>query len=111
MTHPRFPEPWANFTADVGVDYETVAASQTAQVLGATGAMGDYIGGILVTPATVSAGSISLLDGAISIPLFVTGTLGSLIPFAIPLGIISVSGAWKITTGAAVSVVAIGKFT
>jgi hypothetical protein len=92
--------------------YETVAAGQTAQVLGATGAAGDVIDGILVIPATTSPGVVTLLDGATSIPLFVGGasSVSNLVPFMIPLGLVSVSGAWKITTGANVSCIGIGKF-
>jgi hypothetical protein len=38
--------------------YETVAASQTAQVLGGSGATGDYISHLLVIPATTSPGNV-----------------------------------------------------
>lgn len=101
-----------NVTPD-GTEYETVAASQTAQVLGATGATGDYIAGILVIPATTTPGVVTLLDNATSIPVFVGGasSVSCLVPFFIPLGIKSVSGAWKITTGANVSCIGIGDFT
>lgn len=94
-------------------EYETVAASQTAQALGATGATGDYISGILVVPATTSPGNVLLLDNAISITVFTGGatSVSNLVPFFIPLGMISVSGAWKITTGANVSCIGIGNFT
>ena len=94
-------------------EYETVAASATAQVLGATGATGDYIAGILVIPATTSPGVVTLLDNATSIPVFVGGatSVSNLVPFFIPLGIKSVSGAWKITTGASVSCIGVGDFT
>ncbi|MGE3712645.1 MAG: hypothetical protein AB7G35_23620 [Hyphomicrobiaceae bacterium] len=94
-------------------EYETVAASQTAQVLGATGAVGDYISGILVVPATTSPGAIVLLDNATSITVFAGGasSVSNLVPFFIPLGMKSVSGAWKITTGADVSCIGIGNFT
>jgi len=96
-----------------GSDYETVAASQTAQVLGPTGAVGDYISGLLVIPATTSPGNVLLLDNATSITVFTGGasSVSNLVPFFIPLGLISVSGAWKVTTGANVSVVAVGEFT
>ncbi len=100
--------------ADIGSgEYETVAASQTAQVLGATGATGDYVAGLLVIPATVDAGQVLLLDGATSITVFTggTGSVSNLVPFFIPLGLYSVSGAWKVTTGAAVSVIGSGNFT
>jgi hypothetical protein len=90
-----------------------VAASQTAQALGATGATGDYIAGVLIIPATTSPGVVTLLDNATSIPLFVGGasSVSNLVPFTVPLGIKSVSGAWKITTGANVSCIGIGNFT
>ncbi len=94
-------------------EYETVAASQTAQVLGATGGTGDYISGILVIPATTSPGNVLLLDNATSITVFTGGatSVSNLVPFFIPLGMISVSGAWKITTGTFVSCIGIGNFT
>lgn len=96
-----------------GTEYETVAASQTAQALGATGGTGDLITGILVIPATTSPGLVTLLDNAISIPVFVGGSssVSNLVPFLVPLGIKSVSGAWKITTGANVSCIGMGNFT
>lgn len=102
--------PLTNFGAG---EYETVAASQTAQTLGATGGTGDYISGLLVVPATTSPGNVLLLDNATSITVFVGGatSVSNLVPFFIPLGMISVSGAWKVTTGANVSVIGIGNFT
>jgi hypothetical protein len=98
---------------DLGAgEYETVAASVTAQTLGATGAAGDFISHILVIPASLDAGAVALLDGATSITVFAGGTasLSNLVPFVIPLGMISVSGAWKITTGADVSCIGVGNF-
>lgn len=93
-------------------DYETVAASQTDQVLGATGAKGDVIERLIIVPATTSAGNVSIKDGSGSaISIFATGTLSDLTPIVIPLGAISTNGAWKVTTGAAVSVIAVGRFT
>ncbi len=92
-------------------EYEPVAASQTGQVIGDVGAIGDYIDHIVVIPATLAAGSIALLDGATSYSIFVAGTLSNLVPFAVPLGIKSKFGAWSITTGANVSCLAAGKFS
>jgi len=99
--------------AQQGDEYETVAASVTAQALGATGGVGDYIAGILVIPATTSPGNVLLLDNATSITVFAGGasSVTTLHPFYIPLGLRSVSGAWKITTGANVSCIGIGDFT
>lgn len=92
--------------------YETVAASQTAQVLGVTGGIGDYLDHLIVIPATTSPGVVTLIDNATSIPLFVGGatSVADLAPFSIPVRARSVSGAWKITTGANISVIAVGKF-
>lgn len=96
-----------------GSGYETVAASQTAQVLGATGAAGDTISGLLIIPASTSPGNVLLFDGATSITIFAGGasSVADLKPFFVPLNIVSSGGAWKVTTGAAVSVIGIGRFT
>lgn len=93
--------------------YETIAAGQTDQVLGSTGAAGDYIQGILVVPASVSPGAIVLTDNSTAITVFAGGSnsLSNLTSFFIPLGIKSASGAWKVTTGSNVSCIASGKFT
>lgn len=96
-------------------DYETVAASQTDQALGATGAAGDFLAGLLIVPATTAAGAVSIKDGSgSSITVFAGGgttPLVTLVPFFVPLGIKSGSGAWKITTGANVSVIGVGNFS
>ncbi len=91
--------------------YETVAAGVTAQVLGGAGAAGDYLSGVLVVPATTAPGVVTILDNAISIPVFVGGTLPSVIPFWVNIGAHSASGAWKISTGANVSAFCVGRFT
>lgn len=93
------------------LNYVPVAASQTGAALGPAGAIGDYLNGVLVIPATTGAGNISISDGATTIAIFVTGTLPSLIPFFIPIAAVSVNGAWTITTGANVSVLVTGRFT
>jgi hypothetical protein len=98
-------------TANSG--YETVAAGQTAQVLGSTGAPGDFLARLIITPAVVACGVVTLLDGATSIPIFVGGgttALADATPFVIEVNAVC-STAWKITTGASVSVIAVGDFT
>lgn len=104
---------FGTLNAAIKAGYETVAASQTAQVLGASGASGDYIAGILVVPATTSPGNVLLLDNATSITVFAGGadSVLTLHPFFIPLGMVSASGAWKITTGSNVSCIGIGVFS
>jgi hypothetical protein len=96
--------------------YNTVAASQTAQALtgGSGGATGDYLAGVLVFPGTAGCGIVTILDNATTVGTFAGGgttALPSLVPFMIPVGAVSSSGAWKITTGANVTVIAVGKFT
>jgi len=93
--------------------YETVAASQTGQVLGTTGAVGNHLIGLLVIPATTSPGTIAILDHLTSITVFTGGasSVSNLVPFFIPIQAMSVNGAWKVTTGANVSVLAVGRFS
>ncbi len=84
--------------AQAGAQYETVAASQTAQALGATGAAGDILRGVLIVPASTSPGAVQIKDGS-----------GTAIT---DLGDIrSADGAWQVTTGANVSAVAVGSFS
>lgn len=95
-------------------NYETVAASATDQALGATGATGDYLAGLLIVPATTSPGAVSIKDGAGSAITIFTGgasSVSNLVPFLVPLGMKSTGGAWKVTTGTNVSAIGIGKFT
>lgn len=101
----------ANATAG---EYETVAASQTTQALGATGAAGDYLEAVLIIPATTSPGAVAIKDGSNGAITIFTGGASSvtdLAPFYVPFGIISTSGAWQVTTGANVSAIGIGNFT
>lgn len=103
----------ANLNNALKGEYETVAASQTAQVLGGAGAAGDYLARVIIVPATTSPGSVAILDNATSITIFAGGaaSLTELKPIVVDLGMTSVSGAWKVTTGADVSVVAVGNFS
>lgn len=91
--------------------YETVAASQTAQVLGGTGAVGDYLARLIVSVNTVATATLTLLDGATSYTLMAGAA--TLVPgaFSIEVGAASQNGAWKITTGAGCTVIAVGIFS
>jgi len=92
-----------------GTFYETVAASQTAQVLGVTGGVGDTLMRVIVTVGTSLTGTVALLDGATSYPLIAASTPIGV--YVIEINAVSVSGAWKITTGAGATVLAVGNFT
>ena len=89
--------------------YETVAASQTAQVLGGSGAVGDYLHRIVVSVNTSLTSTVSVLDNSTTVLA---------IPASTPVGVYSLEinaasalGPWKITTGAGVTVLAVGFFT
>lgn len=104
-----FPEFWES-----GTQYETVAASQTDQVAGPTGATGDLLAGVLIVPATTSPGAVSIKDGSGSAITVFTGgsdSITSLQPFYVPLDIRSTGGPWSVTTGASVSCIVVGHFT
>lgn len=92
--------------------YELIAAGQTAQALGATGAKGDVLERLIIVPETTGAGTVSIKDGSdTAINVLVSGTLSNLTPIIVPLGIKSLSGAWQITTGTNVHVIAVGQFS
>lgn len=91
--------------------YETVAVSQTAQVLGTAGAKGDYLHRLLVSVITVATADLTIKDGSTSI-VILTGA-ATLVPglLSIEVNLASANGAWAVTTGAGVTVVAVGVFT
>lgn len=93
-------------------EWETVAASQTDQALGATGAKGDYIEGLIIVVATAATSAVSIKDGAGSaISVFPNSPGGGVGTYNVALGVRSAAGAWKVTTGAGCSVIAVGNFT
>lgn len=97
--------------------YETVAASQTGQALGATGATGDYLSHCVIYPVTTSPGVVTVFDSTSSatnnVITFAGGSssLSNLAPISIPVGAVSVNGAWKVTTGTNVLAICYGNFT
>ena len=97
-----------------GKQYATVAASQTAAALSATGATGDYLEIVWIVPATTSPGVVAIKDGGDTAITIFTGGASSVLdlrPQPVPLGINSKTGGWQITTGANVSVVATGQYS
>jgi len=95
--------------AQYGFKYEHVAASQTAQVLGTTGATGDYLHRLIITVSTSLTGTVALLDNTTSHVLVAANSAIGV--YSVEINTKSVNGAWKITTGAGAEVVAIGNFT
>jgi len=92
-----------------GTTYETVAASQTAQVLGQSGAVGDTIIRLIITVNTALTSTVTIIDGSTSIALMPATTVVGI--YSIDLGVQSVSGPWKVTTGAGATVLAVGNFS
>lgn len=91
--------------------YETVAASQTDQVLGGAGATGDYLHRLLISVVTVATASVTITDGSTAIAVL-TGN-AALVPglLSIECNMRSNTGPWKVTTGAGATVVAVGVFS
>lgn len=100
--------------------YNTVAASQSAQVLsaisgGTTGAKGDFISRLIVTVNTAATGTVSLIDGtggsAVTMALFPATPGGGVGVYSVDLNMFSKIGAWQLTTGAGATAVATGLFS
>ncbi len=95
--------------ATFALPYEHVAASQTAQVLGTTGATGDYLHRLVITVSATATSTVSLLDNTTSHVLVAANTAIGV--YSIEINTFSKNGAWKITTGAGAEVIAMGNFT
>lgn len=89
--------------------YETVAASQTAQVLGGTGAVGDYLHRLVVSVNTALTSTVTLLDNSTTVLSIAANTPVGV--YSLEINAASASGPWKVTTGAGVTVMAVGLFT
>ncbi len=91
-------------------DYETVAASQTDQVLGTTGAAGDLLHAVHCVWTAAPAAVASIKDGTGSaINVFeVKAAAGSQ---TVVLDIASADGGWKMTTSTNMTCIGIGRFS
>jgi len=96
---------------DYGYQYETVAASQTAQVLGGSGAAGDYLHRLIVTVNTAATSTVTLTDGVTAIAIVPANVGTGVGVLNIELNMASLTSGWKVTTGAGVTVVAVGQFS
>ena len=96
-----------------------IDAGSTDQVIQmSTGAAGDYLEKLVIFPATTTPGNVILEDGTATSPTFSmtvfaggTDSVTTLHPFTVPVGAYSQDGEWVITTGANVSVMAVGHFS
>ena len=91
-------------------DYETVAASQTDQVLGTTGAAGDLLHAVHCVWTAAPAAATSIKDGAGSaMNIFeIKGGAGSQ---TVILDLVSADGGWKLTTSTNMTCIGIGRFS
>ena len=103
------------FLAPYNADYQNVPASTTVQLAGQSGQgrQGNVIERLLIIPATTSPGAVTITDGGGSAITVFTGgnsSVADLRPFWVNVGARSAGGAWQLTTGANVSVIAVGRF-
>ena len=91
--------------------YEHVAASQSAQVLGGTGAVGDYLHRIVITVATAASSLVQVVDGSSTHTILPNAVGGGVGVYNVEINAASKNGAWKITTGAGSEVLAMGIFS
>lgn len=100
-----------------GLAYETIAASQTGQALGATGGTGDFLSHCVIYPTSTSPGVVTVFDSTSSATNNVitfpggSSSVSNLVPISIPVGAFSINGAWKVTTGANLVAICYGRFT
>jgi len=80
-------------------EYEDVAASQTDQVIGGTGAVGDLVAGVYCAMSAASVGTVSIKDGSGSAFVLFQAQGAATVVSTPALNWVSTSGAWKLTTG------------
>lgn len=92
------------FAAHLDFDYELVAAAQTANILGGTGAPGDVLHRVVVKAST---GTTTILDGAV---VFLVIPAATTVGTTYEFNIKAITN-WNITTAAATEIAGIGRFT
>lgn len=96
-----------------GTDYEAVAASQTDQILGPVGHVGDVLERLIVTVDTSATGTCEIQDGdGAAMPITAANTPIGV--YSIPIGAVAKNATtpgWKVTTGAGATAIGVGRFT
>ena len=105
-----------DFCKGYALDYQAVAASQSDKILGTSAAVtnanavGDYLDTLVATVTVVATSAASVKDaGGTAIPIVPAGATTGV--YTVRLMCLSRGGAWNVTTGAGVTVVATGLFT
>lgn len=91
-------------------NYEDVAAGASAQVMGATGAVGDFLQRLICVVSTALTSNVAITDGTGS-AFTILQTSTAIGTYILDVGARSTTGGWKVTTGAGVTVRAVGRFT
>jgi hypothetical protein len=78
------------------------------------GGINCYFESVTINPATTASGAVTILDGSTAIATIpAAAALGQSAPYCVQLGIRATSPTtgFKITTGASVSCIAVGRFS
>jgi hypothetical protein len=94
--------------------YVTVAASVTTAPISRT--VGSYLESVTIIPGTTASGAVTVLDGTVAIlTIPAAAALGQSAPYNLRLGIRAIKPStdpgFKITTGASVTCLAVGRFS
>lgn len=92
-------------------EYETIAASQTDQVMGSTGSAGDVLHAVVCVMTAASVGVVSIKDGTGSAINLIAAQSAATQIFTPPLDLVSTDAGWKITTGTNTTCIGIGRFS
>lgn len=91
-------------------EYVDVAAGASAQVLGGAGAIGDFLARLICVVSTALTSNVAITDGTGS-AFTILQTNTAIGTYILEVGARSTTGGWKVTTGAGVTVRAVGRFT
>lgn len=84
-------------------------------VLGGNGTTGDVLRSLLLLPAIVNPGNVTIKDGTTAIQVYTAlGNITTGVPITVSFGtngIPSATGAWSVVAPVSVTVIAAGKFT
>lgn len=95
-----------------GLQYETVAAGASNQVMGTTGAVGDYLNKLICVVSAAATSQVQIKDGSDTAITVLPNAVGpGISTYVIEIGLKSRTGAWQVTTAAGVAVIAGGVFT